>query len=497
MSPRPAAPKGARTAARQGEGSPMSRRIAPKANTAARHGEGSPMSWLAHEWRLLARSRLALGALLLLAALSALAVMLGSREVARQQQTIERLQVLQAQDLAAQRGKHGHRNDAGSAAYYTFHGTWDPPSQAAFLALGLRDAAPHALRVRALALQAQLHEGERFNPEMAQGGRFDFAFVLVYLAPLFLIALLHDLVSGERRAGRLGMLLSLPGAGRGLWLRRAGLRAVAVFVCLTLPVLLASRALGTPGVVLAGVCLVSAAYLAFWTGVALLVATRRGSAAAHATALMGCWAVLTLLLPAFANAVLTRALPVRQGVELMLAQRQAVHGAWDEPREQTMERFFRTHPDLRDTAALPAGFHWKWYFAFQQLGDESVAPSVAAYRQGLLARQRWTMRLGSVLPGVGAQAALARLADTDLQAQLAYQDAIAAFHAELRQHVYPYLFGAKPFGASDFDAQPRFEAKARPLQFPSAALLGLGAMAMLALMLGVRAAGRVQALPRG
>ena len=458
------------------------------------------MSRLAHEWRLLARSRLALGALLLLAGLSALAVLMGSREVARQQQTIERLQVLQAQDLAAHRSKHGHRNDAGSAAYYTFHGTWDPPSQAAFLALGLRDAAPYALRVRALALQAQLHEGERFNPELAQSGRFDFAFVLVYLAPLFLIALLHDLVSGERRAGRLGLLLALPGAGRGLWLRRAGLRSVAVFVCLILPVLLAGCALGTPGVVLVGASLISAAYLAFWTGVALLVATRRGSAAAHATALMGCWAVLTLLLPALANAVLTRALPVRQGVELMLAQRQAVHGAWDEAREQTMARFFLTHPQWRETAPLPAGFHWKWYFAFQQLGDERVAPSVAAYREGLLARQRWTMRLGGVLPGIGAQAALARLADTDLQAQLAYQDAIAAFHAELRQHVYPYLFDGRPFGAADFDAQPRFEARARPLQIPVAplpALLGLGTMAMLVLLLGVRAAGRVQALPHG
>src|SRR3989475_8358996 len=72
-------------------------------------------------------------------------------------------------------------------------------------------------------------------------------------------------------------------------------------------------------------------------------------------ALMGCWAVLTLVLPTLANAALSRAIPVSQGVELMLAQRQTVHGAWDLPREQTMERFFRSHPEWRDTAALPAG----------------------------------------------------------------------------------------------------------------------------------------------
>jgi ABC-2 type transport system permease protein len=450
------------------------------------------MSWLAHEWRLLVRSRLAVAALVLLLALSALAVLSGMREVARQQQTIARLAALQQQDLAAQARKYAQGGDAGSAAYYTFHGTWDAPSPAAFLALGLRDAAPYVLRVRALALQAQLHEGESFNPELALAGRFDFAFVLVYLAPLFLIALLHDLVSSERRSGRLGTLLAMPGAGRRLWLRRAGLRMALVFGCLVLPALAGALGSGTAMAAVATVLCVTAAYLAFWSGLALLVATRGGSSAANATALMGCWAVLTLVLPTIANAALARALPVHQGVELMLAQRQAVHAAWDLPPQATMEKFFRTHPEWRHTAPLPSGFHWKWYYAFQQLGDQSVAPQVAAYREGLLARQRWTSRLGWLLPGVGVQAALHRQADTDLQAQLAYQDRIADFHARLRAYYYPYLFNEVRFGLRDFAAQPRFSPSARSAEKPAGQLLGLGLMAMLGLVLGVAATGRVR-----
>ncbi|RSZ29484.1 DUF3526 domain-containing protein [Variovorax beijingensis] len=450
------------------------------------------MSWLAHEWRLLVRSRLAVAALALLLALSALAVLSGMREVARQQQTIARLAALQQQDLAAQARKYAQGGDAGSAAYYTFHGTWDAPSPAAFLALGLRDAAPYVLRVRALALQAQLHEGESFNPELALAGRFDFAFVLVYLAPLFLIALLHDLVSSERRSGRLGTLLAMPGAGRRLWLRRAGLRTALVFGCLVLPVLAGAPGSGSAMATVAAVLCATAAYLAFWSGLALLVATRSGSSAANAMALMGCWAVLTLVLPTIANAALARALPVHQGVELMLAQRQAVHAAWDLPPQATMEKFFRTHPEWRHTAPLPSGFHWKWYYAFQQLGDQSVAPQVAAYREGLLARQRWTSRLGWLLPGVGVQAALHRQADTDLQAQLAYQDRIAEFHARLRAYYYPYLFNEVRFGFRDFAAQPRFSPPARSSETPAGQLLGLGLMAIFALALGVAATGRVR-----
>src|SRR5260221_6359862 len=156
----------------------------------------------------------------------------------------DRLAQLQQEDMAAQASRHAQSGDAGSVAYYGFHATWDAPSSTAFLALGLRDAAPYVLRVRALALQAQLHEGESFNPELALAGRFDFAFVLVYLVPLFLIALLYDLVSGERESGRLGMLQAMPGTGRRLWLRRAGLRSVLVLACVALPALAGALAGG-------------------------------------------------------------------------------------------------------------------------------------------------------------------------------------------------------------------------------------------------------------
>jgi len=449
------------------------------------------MNTILHEARLLWRSPVSVAALVVLFLLSSLAVVLGLREVVAQHATLSRLAVLQAQDLQAQARTRLARQDAGTVAYYTFHGTWDPPSTAAFTALGLRDAAPGVLRVRALALQAQLHEGETFNPELVLAGRFDYAFVLVYLAPLFLIALLHDVVSGERRAGRLVTLMSLPGGGRRLWIRRAGLRAVLVFLALVLPVLAGAVVSGMPLAAVATVLLATAASVVFWGGLSLAIGSARGSTAAHATALMGAWAVLTLLLPTLANAALSRAVPVHQGVALMLAQRQAVHGAWDLPPADTMARFFRTHPEWRGTAPLPESFHWKWYFAFQQLGDEHVADRVAAYRAGMETRQRWTERLGWLLPGVGVQTVLHRQAGTDLTAQLAYQDAVTAYHSDLRRFFYPYLFDEVRFGESDFAAQPRFAPPAATPATPWASLMALGLIAAVAAGLGARAAGRV------
>ena len=446
---------------------------------AARPGFGF-FTRLAQEWRLLLRQRSVLLALALLFALSALAVLAGLRETTAQQAAIDRVQQMQQAETAQLAAHPSRSRDAGAAAYYGFHATWSTPAPASFLALGLRDSSPYVLRVRALALQAQLHESESHNPELALLGRLDWAFVLVYLAPLFLITLLYDLVSAERAAGRLGLLRSLPGGTHALWLRRAGLRSALVFAALVLPVGAGALASGMqPGALLA-VLGVAAGYLLFWTGLALWVAARPWPAATQAVVLAGAWALLTLVLPAVVQLAVQRAVPAHQGAELMLTQREAVHGAWDRPREDTLARFFQTHPQWRDTAPLPAGFHWKWYYAFQQLGDEHVAGLVAEYRTALLARQRWTDRAGWLLPPVAASNALHRVAGSDLPAQLAYQDAVAAFHERLRNALYPYLFKDQAFGPQDMARQPRFEPASPAAAQPLAALLALwlGALAL-------------------
>ena len=415
------------------------------------------MTLIAHELRLLLRVRMAALLLLLVALLSIAAVVAGMAEVARQRDAIARIQPRQAQDIASIAAWVDKTKDAGSAAYYSFHATWDAPAPLAFAALGLRDVAPYMLRVRALGLEAQLYDGEAFNPELALPGRFDFAFVLVYLTPLFVIALFHDLVSGEREAGRLRMLDAIAGSGRHLWARRVLLRGGLLFVALAGPVAIGAILSQVPGATLLAVLGLVALYLAFWIDVTLLIGRLRWTSVANAATLVGLWLVLTLILPAVAHVAINKAIPVGQGIELTLAQREAVNRAWDIPRADTMRAFYANHPEWKDSPPLTAAFHYKWYLAFHQVGDESVAPKVAAYREGIEARDAAAHNIGWLLPSVGLQSVLAHLARTDMQAQLAYQDRIRSFHQRLRNFYYGYLFTDKPFEKADFDKAPKFD----------------------------------------
>lgn len=416
---------------------------------------------LRYELRLLLRSKVSAAALVLLLALSLVAVWAGLSATARQNATIDRVAAAQSRDLAAVAKQYGKPDsEAGYAAYYTFHLTSDRPSSLAFAAMGQRDIQPYVLRVRLLGLQAQLYETETINPELALPGPFDFAFVLIYLAPLAVIVLMHDLISSEREAGRLRVLSALPATPGVLWLQRASLRLGLVLLALLAPFLIGAMVAQAPVTGVATLCLVALIYVAFWTGLGLLVGAWGRRSAFNAAALVGCWIVLVLLVPALANAVLSRAVPIGRGVDLTLAQREAVHHAWDIPREAIMGPFVAKHPEWKGTPPVGGRFHWKWYYAMHEMGDDSVAGQVADYRDSLAARQAWTERLGWLSPAAAAQSLIHRIADSDLPAHLAYQDSVTAFHRRLQGFYYPYLFNDRPFQRADFDRLPAYAPRA-------------------------------------
>ena len=412
------------------------------------------MSDLAREAWLLGRSRAALVALLLLALCAIAAVALGLASVARDRAAIDRMLASQPTETAALKT---FVKDPGDAAYYGLQPTWDPPSDLAFAALGGRDIAPAMLRIRALALEGQIYENEAANPELALQGRFDLAFVAVYLAPLVLIALLHDLWSGEREAGRLYALSALPHARRRLWLPRIAVRVAGVLVALLIPFAIGALASGTalpPGLAFAGLITL---VVIFWTLLILAVARRGALSAVNAATLAALWFALTLVVPAAANLAINAAISVPDGAALARENREDVHAGWDRPKAATMQRFLAFYPDLAVHGDVPPTFSWKWYYAFQHLGDLHVAAESRAYHDGIARRAELARAVGWLLPPAGLAQAMAAMAGTDVISQLAYQQRIRAYHTRLRAYFYGFLFSEKHFGPDDLEAVPRFD----------------------------------------
>jgi len=373
-------------------------------------------------------------------------VSLGLNEVSQQRAEIAELQQL---DHIERQAALSNQSDWGSAAYYTFHLTYDPPSDFAFAAMGQRDVNPWKHRIRMLALEGQIYETDANNPDFALIGRFDFAFIASLIAPLLVILLLFDLRSGEQVAGRLRLIEASAGDAKKLWRTRAGLRIAALAIALCLPVMIAGVISGAGIMTLLFCILAVCLYLGFWTVLTLWLTPATRTGAYNLTIMLGIWLLLCAVLPATLTQSISRSVPLPDGGEIVLTQREAVNDAWDIPKEETYAVFLKHHPEWVDYTGWDTadGFEWKWYYAFQHVGDQTAEPLSKAYREGQARRDELAKWSSLISPATLLQRTMEHLAQTDMKASMAYEARVRDFHAELRKWYYPRMFKGQTFDA--------------------------------------------------
>ncbi len=411
------------------------------------------VSDLLREIRFLAKDRGALFWLALAFVLSIIAVTFGVAEVRDQQRTIAELI---EEDTADRANALAGQEDWGGAAYYAFHLTYAPPSEFAFAALGQRDSSPWKHRVRMLALEGQIHQADTKNADFGLVGRFDFAFLAASVAPLLLILLLYDLRAAERTAKRHDLLVATAGSSRKLWLPRALVRVVALSLLLLIPLWAASLLAGTSVGVIIQASFILVGALVIWWLIVELISRIDASSSVLLTALIGLWLALAIVIPALSKVAIETRQPLPNGGEILLLQREAVNDAWDLPKEMTMAAFLEEHPKWRDHAAIEQPFEWKWYYAFQQVGDLRVKPLVDQYRSARMARDHEAGLIAFLSPTSFVERSFEKLAGTDAASMIAYEDAVRDFHAQLRAFHYPVLFREEPFNRNLLEDLPNF-----------------------------------------
>ena len=101
------------------------------------------------------------------------------------------------------------------------------------------------------------------------------------------------------------------------------------------------------------------------------------------TVMLGVWLLIGAIIPATLAQTIESAVPLPDGGDIVLTQREAVNDAWDIPKNESYDPFMARHPEWADFTAWESdAFEWKWYYAFQQVGDQTVEPLSLGYREG-------------------------------------------------------------------------------------------------------------------
>ena len=381
---------------------------------------------------------------------ASLAIFFGLQEVQSQRATLERLK--QADAIEQNVMSKNHR-DWGSAAYYTFHLTYDEPSEFAFAALGHRDLQPWKHRIRMLALEGQIYEADAQNPDFSLIGRFDYAFVVAVLFPLFVIFLLYDLRARERANGRFELLDS---ANNRVWRERSVLRLGLLSLALLLPLWVVSFSQGVAFHTIAIATITVLIYAVFWWLIVSWITKREYTGAFSLTALIGVWFAFTIFVPAGLKLTIDGSVAIPDDGDLLLTQREAVNDAWDLPVEDTMKPFIARHPEWAEYTDIEGTFAWKWYYAFQQVGDQTVEPISLAYRDGRQRRDQLASAWSWIAPSAKVERIFQSIANTDASAYYQYENRIRQFHQSLRLYYYPHLFTNTAFSDEALGQRPAY-----------------------------------------
>jgi ABC-2 type transport system permease protein len=380
----------------------------------------------------------------------------GKAEIDRQLRKISSLEAIYRDNIAEMKTKYPADADAGDIGYYHSAFAKHMPDPWAALSIGQRDANPFYIKLRLLAVQNQLYNSENTNPDKLATGSFDLAFVLVFILPLFIVAVCFNLYSAEKERGTLALLMSQPLSLTQLLLAKLLFRFLLVLLLVSLLILAGSFYSGAAYDIRLIVWLVAALlYSLFWFGVCYAVIVLRKSSAFNAISLLGVWLVLTIILPVLINVITQLNVPVTEGLQLTLKQREEVHAGWDRPKEQTMSRFFTFYPQYRNTSKSEAQFKWKWYYAFQELGDRSVDSLYQVYTDKLKSRAGLAGSLSSLSAPATLQHILNAACGTDLSTQMAFTERARQYHEQLKAFYYPFLFEDQPFRNEDFKREPR------------------------------------------
>ncbi|MFN8000236.1 MAG: DUF3526 domain-containing protein [Acidobacteriota bacterium] len=335
-----------------------------------------------------------------------------------------------------------------------------PPAPLAALSVGQSDLYPYYFKVSSQSKQTFTNNDEIENPTNLLAGRFDLAFVIIYLYPLLILALSYNLLSSEREQGTLQMMMSQPVGLRTFVTGKVGLRALVV-LALAVGFSLTGFLIG--GVSFAGGAWlrlllwvgIVAGYGAFWFALAVAVNAFGKSSATNAMALAGLWLVFVLMIPSLLNVAVTTIYPVPSRVEMVQATRRASAEATAKG-SQLLSKYLEDHPELTaGKQADPADFVTR-SLAIQSETERLMQPVIDHFDRQVLGQQVLVNRFRFVSPAIVTQAALNDIAGTSAARYRHFLSLVDEFHQRWRAHFTPRIVQKALLNASDYDRFPSF-----------------------------------------
>ncbi|QQS40189.1 MAG: DUF3526 domain-containing protein [Acidobacteriota bacterium] len=366
-----------------------------------------------------------------------------------------------------------------------------PFTPAAIFAVGQSDVLPIDAGVTISTLQRTISDKEiGENPLSFLAGRFDLAFVIIYLLPLFILALSFNILSGERESGILQILLSQPLTLRGLLTAKVTAQFGFIYILVTFVtlagLLISGVSLFAEGFLLRALLWLALvfAYTLVWFAIAVFINSFGFSSATNAVACSAVWLVLVLVLPSLLNIVVSAVYPVPPRSELVAAER-SVNLDMRKDGKRLLSEHYQDHPELMPKSEKPDLDDFGLAFVYVQREMKKRVDEVQErFNQQLAKQQELVGNLRYLSPAIIAGEATNDIAGTGLNRHKHFRTQVKEFDRSWGEFFVPKIYRLEKLSVEDFDKIPRFEYEEEPVSEVSTRV-GLGILALLLMSAGL------------
>lgn len=383
-----------------------------------------------------------------------LSLVVGKQFLDRQHKHTEELTKYQQEHFA--RNTQHNKEELGLLLYYLRFSFVNTVSPISGLSIGQRDINPSIQQMTIRGIEAQRYDSELTNPSNLLMGNLDFSFVLIYLFPLFIIALTYNIISEEKENGTWRIIVIQSENLMKYILQQFMVRFGMILCLLCLLLGIAIPFLGIPfDTAFVTFSLLSVLYLIFWFVLTFVVTAFQKSSNYNAVFLFASWILLLIIIPSSINNYLVKNYPTPEAFEMTLKQRKGYHEKWDMDKQKTMDAFYAHYPQFSKYGLPEKEFSWLWYYAMQQVGDDEAAPSTVALKEKLVARNQLSTAIAQFIPSLHLQIQLNEIVHSGLTNQLLFLEAVSKQHEKLRLYFYPKIIENKMLDSVNWDEKSK------------------------------------------
>jgi len=364
-----------------------------------------------------------------------------------------------------------------------------PPTGLAALSVGQSDIVLNYLPVSLATTLDVTKNLELENPINLATGSFDIAFVVIFLLPIFILAMSYDLLSSEKERGTLAMILAHPISIRELMaskiISRATIMLAVVLGFGVLALLTVGDGLDTADTwTRFGLWIVATLlYAMFWFALAVLVNVYGKNSASNGTVLAGIWLVFVVIVPQLVSMLATTIYPAPSRMELTIAAREAQTAA-EKNMMSKLDEYYYDHLEI-----IPEGDERAMDFltlaqANANSIEKAVRPLYDDFQAQLNKQEALVQRFQYLSPAIMMQLSLNEISGTSADRYEHFLNQVYSFHAEWKEFFNTKFLQRYPLKPADYADFPEFDYTEEPFGAMVARLVP-SLLGMLILFLGV------------